>query len=184
MKEARDELAQGKGNYKTKPENERERKKNVKEERKIRNRSSWTLSSITKTKIGGSREIRSRVEKEKLERGNEQDRRYSRKCTRARISEWRKEFRRHRKGRKKERKKTARDRGEWRGIRSGILTRPGTFVAKTVDSRASVCSHPIKTRTFFSVPPYVSHACTCSFKYVWGTEREDHLRAIASPVAI
>lgn len=40
MKEARDELAQGKGNYKTKPENERERKKNVKEERKIRNRSS------------------------------------------------------------------------------------------------------------------------------------------------
>lgn len=34
MKEARDELAQGKGNYKTKPENERERKKNVKEERK------------------------------------------------------------------------------------------------------------------------------------------------------
>jgi len=28
-----------------------------------------------------------------LERGNEQDRRYSRKCTRARISEWRKESR-------------------------------------------------------------------------------------------
>lgn len=183
MKEARDELAQGKGNYKTKPENERERKKNVKEERKIRNRSSWTLSSITKTKIGGSREIRSRVEKEKLERGNEQDRRYSRKCTRARISEWRKEFRRHRKRRKKERKKEG---DEWRGIRSGILTRPGTFVAKTVDSRVCLCllTPNQDSDLFFRSTVREPRVRTCSFKYVWGTEREDYLRAIASPVAI
>jgi len=47
------------------------------------------LSSIAKTKIGESREIRSNIrseEKEKLEKGSEQERRYSRRCTRVRIS--------------------------------------------------------------------------------------------------
>lgn len=47
------------------------------------------MSSIAKTKIEESREIRSNIrseEKEKLERGSEQDHRYSRRCTRARIS--------------------------------------------------------------------------------------------------
>lgn len=71
-----------------------EREKRTKEykekvKNKKNNRNSRTSSSITKTKIAGSREIRSNMKrgKRKIGRGeNEQDRCYTRKRPRARIS--------------------------------------------------------------------------------------------------
>lgn len=72
VKEDREEL-ENKAKEITKPNsktNERKKgRKNIKKERKTRNRNRRTLSWITKTKIGGSREIRSNVERGKREIG-------------------------------------------------------------------------------------------------------------------
>lgn len=173
-----------KPNSKTSGRKKKGGRKNVKRERKIRNRNSWTLSWITKTKIGGSREIRSNVERGKREigKGKWAGSPLLAKVYKGKNFEWWKGSRWQRNRRHKIEKEGKKERrGAWRGIRSGALTRPETFVAKTVDSGAAVCSRPIKSWTL--LPLHVSDACTCSFKYVWG-RTEDYLRAIASLAAI
>lgn len=129
-----------------------------------------------------------------MERGNEQDRRYSRKCTRARISNVGRnpdgngtgDIRWKKKKRKRERRAEGGEgqgRVTWDSVR--CLDTSGDIRGKDGGFGSRCLLTPNQESDFssdFGYPPYVSHACTCSFKYVWETEQ--YLRAIASLVAI